>query len=74
MYYVSKAQVKVARNRKYSLGNEYEMTLDALTNITACPDEAGASEVTGIEYNFVKLSNLMAYEKDAEIGISTRSI
>jgi hypothetical protein len=42
------------------------MTLDALSNVTECNDDV--SSVPGMEYSFVKLSELAQYEKDATVG------
>ncbi|KAJ3214341.1 Replication factor A protein 1 [Dinochytrium kinnereticum] len=67
VYYVSKAPIKVAR-KQYSGGidNEYEMTLEASTEVRMCDDPTLAPK---IRINRVMLSDLYNHEKDANIDV-----
>ncbi|KAI8834863.1 hypothetical protein BC829DRAFT_406884 [Chytridium lagenaria] len=67
VYYVSKAPIKVAR-KQYSGGidNEYEMTLEASTEIRLCDDPSLAPK---IRMNRVMLSDLYNHEKDANVDV-----
>ncbi|KAJ3238226.1 Replication factor A protein 1 [Chytriomyces hyalinus] len=67
VYYVSKAQIKVA-NRNYSGGinNDYEMTLDLGTIITECNDKSAMPQIL---IKRVMLNQLMEYEKDHTIDL-----
>ncbi|KAI8610788.1 hypothetical protein BC830DRAFT_1144194 [Chytriomyces sp. MP71] len=67
VYYLSKAQIKIA-NRNYSGGvnNDYEMTLDLGTMLTECTDSSAMPQIL---FKRVLLDGLMEYEKDHTIDI-----
>ncbi|KAF6028177.1 RpA-70 [Bugula neritina] len=57
VYFVSKAQLKIANRQFSNTNNDYEMNLSAETKIVAC-DESESSSVPTIQFKFVSVADL----------------
>ncbi|KAI0093894.1 replication factor-A protein 1 [Irpex rosettiformis] len=76
VYYVSKAKVNLAKRKFSNVQNEYELSLERITEIEECRDGTAPS----VRYNFVSLGDLQNIPKDTlcdvmgvvkEVGDST---
>ncbi|KAJ2726640.1 Replication factor A protein 1 [Coemansia sp. Benny D115] len=61
VYFVSNAQVKMARQQFSNLSNQYELTFDDNTVVELCQDQGSAPQE---HYDFVQLANLGKFEKN----------
>ncbi|KAJ2265635.1 Replication factor A protein 1, partial [Coemansia sp. RSA 451] len=66
VYYISNAQVKMARQQFSTLNNQYELTFDDSTIVEQCQETTGVPQE---QYEFVPLANLMKYEKGAIVDV-----
>ncbi|ORE09798.1 replication factor-a protein [Rhizopus microsporus var. microsporus] len=66
VYYLSKARVTMARKQFSTLDNEYELTLEAGTEIELC---SGDSAIPQMNFKFVKVSDLDNIEAGSTIDI-----
>ncbi|KAJ2610048.1 Replication factor A protein 1 [Coemansia sp. RSA 1365] len=66
VYYISNAQVKMARQQFSNLNNEYELTFEDSTVVEQCVD---ATAVPQENFNFVPLSSLMKFEKGNVVDV-----
>ncbi|KAJ2120471.1 Replication factor A protein 1 [Coemansia sp. RSA 720] len=66
VYYISNAQVKMARQQFSTLNNQYELTFDDSTVIEQCQETTGVPQE---QYEFVPLANLMKHDKGAIVDV-----
>ncbi|KAJ2792775.1 Replication factor A protein 1, partial [Coemansia guatemalensis] len=66
VYYISNAQVKMARQQFSNLNNEYELTFEDSTVVEQCVD---ATAVPQENFNFVPLASLMKFEKGNVVDV-----
>ncbi|KAG1461501.1 hypothetical protein G6F46_002012 [Rhizopus delemar] len=64
VYYLSKARVTMARKQFSTLDNEYELTLEAGTEIELCPSDAAIPQMN---FKLVKIGDLDSVEKGATV-------
>ncbi|KAI8639445.1 replication factor-A protein 1 [Parasitella parasitica] len=62
VYYISKAQVTMAKKQFSTLNNEYELLLQSGTEIQACGE---AADIPQVKYCFVKIADIDNCEKDS---------
>lgn len=67
VYYVSKAQIKVARKQFSTVQNDFEMSFDKDTQIIQCND--GAADIPSIRYSFVDIARITDYPKDSVVDL-----
>ncbi|KAJ2650113.1 Replication factor A protein 1 [Coemansia sp. RSA 1250] len=66
VYYISNAQVKMARTQFSTLNNQYELTFDDSTVVEQCVETTGVPQE---QFNFIPLANLMNHEKNSIIDV-----
>ncbi|KAJ1792246.1 Replication factor A protein 1 [Coemansia sp. RSA 2399] len=66
VYYVSNAQVKMARQQFSNLSNQYELTFEPSTIVEQCVDQM---EVPQEHYDFIPLANLEKFEKGSIVDV-----
>eukprot|EP00158_Paraphelidium_tribonemae_P003830 Partr_v1_DN26403_c0_g1_i1_m23575 putative Replication Protein len=66
VYYFSKGSIKIARKQFSNVQNDYEISLDQMTEIIPCND---ASSVPAIRYNFVSIDRLNDFENNSMIDL-----
>ncbi|KAJ1841383.1 Replication factor A protein 1 [Coemansia sp. RSA 2708] len=66
VYYISNAQVKMARQQFSTLNNQYELAFDDSTVVEQCAETAGVPQE---QYDFVPLANLMRHDKGALVDV-----
>ncbi|ORX55345.1 replication factor-a protein [Piromyces finnis] len=66
VYYISGANIKVANKQFNNVKNEYEMYLDANTNITLCND---SNQELKMHYSFIPINQLEAIDKDSIVDV-----
>ncbi|TFK30066.1 replication factor-A protein 1 [Coprinopsis marcescibilis] len=62
VYYVSKAQVQLAKKKFSNLTNDYELALEKYTEIEECHE---TTNLPSMKYNFIPLNGLEALAKDS---------
>jgi len=67
VYFVSKAQLKIANRQFSNTNNDYEMNLSAETKIVAC-DESESSSVPTIQFKFVSVADLASKPVGGIVG------
>lgn len=65
VYYISKANLKVANKQYNALKHDYEMTLHAYSSIAPCAD---GQDIPAMQCDFVPIAELENRDKDAIIG------
>ncbi|KAJ1664204.1 Replication factor A protein 1 [Coemansia sp. RSA 1813] len=66
VYYVSNAQVKMARQQFSNLSNQYELTFDGSTLVEQCVDQ---TDVPQEHFDFIPLANLEKFEKGSVVDV-----
>lgn len=66
VYFISKCQLKAANKTYSKLRNDYEMTLSNETVIQECTD---VTQIPGIKYNFVPISDIGAMEAGSFVDV-----
>ncbi|KAJ2519534.1 Replication factor A protein 1 [Coemansia sp. RSA 2049] len=66
VYYVSNAQVKMARQQFSNLSNQYELTFDAGTIVEQCADPTGVPQE---HFDFIPISSLTRFEKGSVVDV-----
>ncbi|KAJ1809120.1 Replication factor A protein 1 [Coemansia sp. RSA 2599] len=66
VYYVSNAQVKMARQQFSNVNNQYELTFDDSTVIEMCQEQAGVPQE---HYDFIPLASLGKFEKNHVVDV-----
>ncbi|KAI9314631.1 hypothetical protein BX666DRAFT_1968809 [Dichotomocladium elegans] len=64
VYYISRARVTMARKQFSTLDNEYELSLEAGTEVELCNEDVA---IPKMKFNFVRISELENYAKDSLI-------
>ncbi|KAI9227616.1 MAG: putative replication factor-A protein 1 [Piptocephalis tieghemiana] len=67
VYYISKGRIGMANPKFNTVPNEYELTLEADTEVIQCRD--GTDAVPKARFNFIKIGDLTGMEKDSTIDI-----
>ena len=65
VYYVRKATLKTADKRFNNMGNDYEMTFNAETEVIPCED---ASDLPSVTFSFVPINQLEQHQPNTVIG------
>jgi len=65
VYYISNANIKLANKQYNNVKNDYEMSLDANTNIVLCNDNQNLK----MHYSFIPISQLENIDKDSLVDI-----
>lgn len=65
LYYISRAQLKVANKQYSTLKNDYEMTFSSDTIVQECHD---TDKVPEIQYNFVPIAQFANMEPNTVVG------
>ncbi|KAJ2855853.1 Replication factor A protein 1, partial [Coemansia erecta] len=66
VYYVSNAQVKMARQQFSNVNNQYELTFDDSTVIELCQEQAGVPQE---HFDFIPLASLSKFEKNHVVDV-----
>ncbi|KAJ2557341.1 Replication factor A protein 1 [Coemansia sp. RSA 1933] len=66
VYYISNAQVKMARQQFSNLPNQYELTFEPTTLVEQCVDQA---DVPQEHFDFIPLANLERFEKGSVVDV-----
>ncbi|KAJ1727796.1 Replication factor A protein 1 [Coemansia biformis] len=66
VYYISNAQVKMARQQFSNVNNQYELTFEDSTTVELCTDNGNVPQE---QFNFVALSSLMKFEKGNMVDV-----
>lgn len=69
IYYISNAQVKMAKPQFSNVNNQYELTFDDNTQIEPCQDSTATSAVPQEHFDFIPLGNLMKFEKNNIVDV-----
>ncbi|RXG65009.1 Replication protein A 70 kDa DNA-binding subunit [Armadillidium vulgare] len=66
VYYITQAQLKTADKRYSSLKNDYEMTFNQGTQVTACQQK---TNIPNMQFQFVSIDQLEKVERDTTIDV-----
>ncbi|KAB7503649.1 Replication protein A DNA-binding subunit [Armadillidium nasatum] len=66
VYYITQAQLKTADKRYSSLKNDYEMTFNQGTQVTACQQK---TNIPNMQFEFVSIDQLENVERDTTIDV-----
>lgn len=61
VYFISKGSLRMANKQYSSIKNDYEMTLNANSEVEEVPDDGPSSQMPAIKHNFVKIDALGPY-------------
>lgn len=65
VYFISRARINIAKKQFSNVNNEYEIMLEANSEIEPCDDDS----VPQVKYNFKQLANLDEVQKDAIVDV-----
>ena len=69
VFYITSGTLKAANKQYSNLNNDYEMTFRDNTEVYPCTDEAEASSIPTLSFNFCQIGQLNASLKDSTVDI-----
>ncbi|KAJ2068850.1 Replication factor A protein 1 [Coemansia sp. S2] len=66
VYYISNAQVRMAKQQFSNVNNQYELTFDDNTTVELCLEQANVPQE---HYNFIPLASLEKFEKNQVVDV-----
>jgi replication factor A1 len=71
VYFISKGSLRVANKQFSNVNNDYEMTLNANSEVEEVPEDAASIQMPAMKYKFVKIDALGPYVNGRElVGMS----
>jgi replication factor A1 len=71
VYFISKGSLRVANKQFSNVNNDYEMTLNANSEVEEVPEDAASIQMPAMKYKFVKIDALGPYVNARElVGMS----
>ncbi len=74
VYFITKGSLWVANKQFSNVNNDYEMTLNANSEVEQVPEDAASIQMPAMKYKFVKINALGPYVNGKElVGMSLYS-
>jgi hypothetical protein len=71
VYFISKGSLRVANKQFSNVNNDYEMTLNANSEVEEVPEDAASIQMPAMKYKFVEINALGPYVNGRElVGMS----
>jgi len=67
VYFISKGSLRVANKQFSNVNNDYEMTLNANSEVEEVPEDAASIQMPAMKYKFVKIDALGPYVNGREL-------
>ncbi len=67
VYFISKGRLRVANKQFSNVNNDYEMTLNANSEVEEVPEDAASIHMLAMKYKFVKINALGPYINGREL-------